>query len=119
MRVFRPAAVLVLCLASVSGCTGGVNREAVRAWVGRPAAALEKDWGPPTREVQDGDQRILVYEEIEKRSPPAFEGAASAFKRGDAQSPEGSYRGPAIYVRSYLFWVNRAGTIVHSDVRAP
>ncbi len=111
---------LGLVVALASGCASGVRPEALQAWVGRPAAALEKDWGPPTREVQDGEMRILIYEEVEKRASSAFQGTASAFRRGATQADtDETYRSPTIYVRSYLFWVNREGTIVQSARRTP
>ncbi len=110
-----------LVLALATGCGGGITPAALKAaWEGRPAAALEKDWGPATRETPDGELRILIYEEVESKSSRPLEGAVSAFRRGATPSePDDKYRGPSIYVRSYLFWVNPQGTIVHTAVRTP
>lgn len=125
MRVLRGLVPLALALALAAGCaSGGVRPEVLQAWVGRPAAALEKDWGPPTREVRDGETRILVYEEVERKS------TKSTFDDADPSRPRGvygiaqataneAYRSPTVYVRSYLFWVNREGRIVHAAVRTP
>jgi hypothetical protein len=112
--------ILALLLALLVGCGGGIKPEALQTWVGRPAAALEKDWGPPTREVTDGDQRILVYEEIEtRRRGSALDGTKTAVSKGEAQAPEqGPTRGSMVSVRSYEFWVDTAGTIVRASVRA-
>ena len=112
---------LLVLLALAAGCAHGITPEALKAdWEGRPASALEKKWGPATRETKDGELRVLVYEEVEGKSPRPFEGAASAFKRGAINSSgEDKYLGPTLTVRSYLFWVNPQGTIVHTDVRLP
>lgn len=125
MRVLRGLVPLALALALAAGCaSSGIRPEVLQAWVGRPAAALEKDWGPPTREVQDGETRILVYEEVERKSTKStFDDADPARARGTygvAQlAANEAYRSPTVYVRSYLFWVNREGRIVHAAVRAP
>jgi hypothetical protein len=118
---------LGLAVTLVAGCGGGIRPEVLKSWVGRPAAALEKDWGPATREVPDGDLRILVYEEVER----ARDGKSSNFDQQDpggysrdvhhqAQlAAERAYHAPRVYVRSYLFWVDREGKIVNSMVRTP
>lgn len=125
MRWTRPCLALALALAGGAGCSGGaVQPEVLRAWVGRPAAALQQEWGPATREIVDGDLRILVYEQVEKRTGSDFQSPTVGRTSGgpaalaQAQAAE-AYRSPTVYVRSYLFWVNREGTIVHSDVRQP
>jgi hypothetical protein len=120
---------LGLAVAFAAGCGGGVRPEVLKGWVGRPAASLEKDWGVPTREVPDGDLRILVYEEVERQRA-----GASKFDYQDPYGNYGSnrdihtqaqiaaeeaYRAPRVYVRSYLFWVDREGKIVHSAIRTP
>jgi hypothetical protein len=117
MRMIRLAGALALLLAA--GCVSGIPPERLKTWVGRPAATLEKDWGPPTREVQEGDLRILIYEEVENPRISGLQGTTSAYRRGAVQSPDEPSPGPAVYVRSYLFWVNPQGTIVDSAVRAP
>lgn len=114
---------LALALALVgAACASGIKPEALRAWIGRPAAELERDWGAATREVPDGDLRILVYEEVERRVGRNFEttaaGRQDAYAAAAAAAQE-AYRVPTVYVRSYLFWVNRDGTIVNSMVRQP
>jgi hypothetical protein len=125
MRADRAVAVLALATVALGGCADtGVKPEELQAWVGKPAAALEKDWGPATREAEDGDLRILIYEEVEKRSSSSFENAAPAARYlgptalAHAAAQE-AYRIPTVYVRSYLFWVDRQGTIVNSTVRQP
>src|SRR2546428_3365171 len=60
--------------------------EELARWVGRPAAALEKDWGPPTRELSDDAFRLLVYEQTETSGRVT-----------------GGVRARPTYVRSYLF----------------
>lgn len=114
---------LVLVLA---GCAAGVDPQVVKAWEGRPAATLEKDWGPPTRETQDGDLRIMIYEEVSKRkaSENKFDAQDPSRMRGTNydlayQQAQEAYKAPRVYVRSYLFWVNREGNIVHAVVRTP
>jgi hypothetical protein len=111
---------LALLLALLAGCGGGIKPEALQTWVGRPSAALEKDWGPPTREVPDGDQRILIYEEVEtRRRNSALDGTKTAVSRGEAQQAEqNTPRESMVSVRSYQFWVDAAGTIVRATVRA-
>jgi hypothetical protein len=124
VSVFRLAVTLALGLAAVA-CAAGVRPEALKAWVGRPATALETDWGPPTRETQDGDVRVLIYEEVERRSVrTSFDDQDPSRTRGSAYgqayvAAAEAYKTPRVYVRSYLFWVNREGTIVQSAVRTP
>jgi hypothetical protein len=122
-RLLGPGVVVIL----LAGCGGGIHPEALKAWVGRPAASLEKDWGPATREVPDGDLRILVYEEVERQRT----GKSSEFDQQDPgayskdihhqaqQAAREAYHAPRVYVRSYLFWVDREGKIVNSMVRTP
>jgi len=118
------AVTLALGLA-FAGCAAGVDPQVVKAWEGRPAATLEKDWGPPTREAQDGDLRIMIYEEVSKRNPQTvFDAQDPSRMRGTNydlayQQAQEAYKAPRVYVRSYLFWVNREGNIVHAAVRTP
>src|SRR5262245_23023978 len=117
-----------LALTLLAGCaTRGIAPETLKRWVGKPAASLEKDWGPATREVPDGDLRILVYEEIEQKTrqsnfdtqdPSQFRGSQSSYLAGQ-EAANKAYHMPKVYVRSYLFWVNREGTIVNSAVHTP
>ncbi|SRR5581483_572471 len=111
----------------LAGCASGIRPEVLARWVGRPAAALEQEWGPPTREVPDGDNRILIYEEVERRSSqrggfeeqdPSNSRYAGAYERA-ARAAEEAYHAPRVYVRSYLFWVKPDGTIAHTAVRTP
>src|SRR5262245_39630588 len=113
-------------VALAAGCGGGVRPEVLNGWVGRPAASLEKDWGPATREVPDGELKILVYEEVERQR-----GHQSQFDQQDPggyhkdihheaqKAAERAYHAPRVYVRSYLFWVDHEGKIVHTAVRTP
>jgi len=124
---------LVVTLALAAGCGGytGLRPEALQKWVGRPATSLQKDWGPATREVEDGDLRILVYEEMQQKGSyykGGFETEnqdPSRYRQGGAdyvaaaEAAQKAYRAPTVYVRSYLFWVDREGTIVNSAVRTP
>lgn len=93
--------------------------------MGRPAAALEQEWGLPTRQVEDGDLRILIYEEVESArrqdfGTPQSGGSRTLEKMATAQAlARDPYHTPTVYVRSYLFWVNREGTVVHSTLRQP
>jgi hypothetical protein len=128
MAAPRRIVEFALALALMAGCaSSGIGPEALKRWVGRPVTNLEKDWGPATREVPDGDLRILVYEEVEQRSrqsgfdnqdPSKFRGSSSSYLAGQEAANQ-AYHSPKVYVRSYLFWVNREGTIVNSAVRTP
>ena len=117
---------LGLAVALAAGCGGGIRPEVLKGWVGRPAASLEKDWGVPTREVPDGDLRILVYEEVERQRAGANQfdyqdpyGYNRDIHHHAQKAAEEAYRAPRVYVRSYLFWVDREGKIVHSAIRTP
>ena len=107
-----------------SACTrAGLPPERVQAWVGRPAADLVREWGSPTREVNDAGQRVLIYEEVERsRQRPAFETQTSVQMAGsveDAAAANTAVQGPTVYARSYLFWVDAFGKIVRSQIRQP
>jgi hypothetical protein len=121
IRMRRP--LLVLALLALAACSrGGVPRERLQAWVGRPAAELVQAWGTPTREVPDGTGRVLIYEEMERAPSLEFGRQVTNRQAGGyqaAQEVNESLRGPEVYARSYLFWVDPAGTIVRSDVRRP
>ena len=106
----------------VACARGGLPPERVQAWVGRPAAELVREWGAPTREVDEAGQRVLVYEEIERNQRPAFERQTSVRQAGSAEAAaaaNAATQGPAVYARSYLFWVDAAGKIVRSQIRQP
>jgi hypothetical protein len=126
MACTRRLVGLGLALALAAGCGGGIRPEVLKGWVGRPAASLEKDWGPATREVPDGDLRILVYEEVERqRTGPNTQFdyqdpyASRDIHHQAQKAAEEAYRAPRVYVRSYLFWVDREGKIVHTAIRTP
>jgi hypothetical protein len=120
----RRAALVVGFLAlGLTACTrGGLAPEQVQAWVGRPAGDLVHAWGAPTREVDDAGQRVLIYEEMERNQNLAFEKTVTARQVGSAAAAEAANaaaRGPTVYARSYLFWVDAAGAIVRAQIRQP
>lgn len=107
-----------------AGCASSVVRpEVLQGWVGRPAAALRQEWGLPTREIPDGARRILVYEQLEKRSGSDFQSTPSSARQSGLSPAQALaneiYRNPTVYVRSYLFWVDAQDAIVHVDIRQP
>jgi len=119
-----PAAPLLigLALAGLPACATGIGPEALQAWVGKPATALAQDWGPATREVREGDRRILIYEQIERSSATDFQTRRPTQRNTYGRAQEADQlvlSAPTVYVRSYLFWVNRDGVIVQSAVREP
>lgn len=125
VRACGMALAVFFGLGGLGGCGGGgVRPEALKAWIGRPASAIEREWGAPTRETRDGEFRILIYEEIERKGSTgqAFDNP-NVDRRGRYETIEAAaqqlYRAPTVYVRSYLFWVDRQGTIVNSTVRTP
>jgi hypothetical protein len=112
----------LLALLALAGCAGGgLEPEQLQAWVGRPVSALIEAWGPATREVADGPLRVLIYEELERAPHLEFGRQVSSRDIGyqAAQATNEALRGPEVYARSYLFWVDAAGTIVRSDRRQP
>jgi hypothetical protein len=109
---------LGLALLAIASCAGGgIRPEALQSWVGRPAAALEQAWGPPTRQVPDGDRRLLVYEEITQSTRQDFE--TPRVQRYGLLPEEYDPQIVRVYVRSYLFWVNGAGVIEQATRRDP
>ena len=121
--VLPVAAAVVLAL--LTGCvrTTAVHPEVLQAFVGRPVAALEKEWGPATREVPDGGQRLLIYEQMDRRD--AVDVARSdSTKRAKTlnyvQTQTNATVNPGkVYARSYRFWVDAAGTVVRWAVQEP
>jgi hypothetical protein len=93
----------------------------LQGWVGKPADALRQDWGPATREIQDGETRILVYEQFERNTSDDFTTQRPNARNtyGRAQEQADALRSPTVYARAYVFWVNREGIIVQSGVRRP
>jgi len=124
-RLALGIAVTVVAVA----CARGIKPEVVQGWVGQPAVALEREWGPATREVQEGPLRILIYEEVARRSTTrSFEQQTALQNRaGTFSDPravqrieaEEAARAPMVYVRSYLFWVDQGGTVVRSEIQQP
>jgi hypothetical protein len=111
----------LFALALAAGCSHEVRPEVLQGWVGKPADALRQDWGPATREIQDGETRILVYEQFERNTSDDFTtnrpNARNTY--GRAQEQAEALRSPTVYARAYVFWVNREGIIVQSGVRRP
>lgn len=112
MRRYRGLLLVGLLL----GCAGGPRPEAVQAWVGRPAAALERAWGPPTRTLEEGQLHLLIYEEVERVARRDLQTPPMTARTYTPAPPE---PGRVVLVRTYLFWVDRDGTIVRATVRQP
>jgi hypothetical protein len=119
----RAALVVGFLVLGLTACSrGGLPPERVQAWVGRSAADLTREWGTPTREVDDAGQRVLIYEEMERNQNLAFEKQVTARQAGSAQAAaalNAAAQGPTAYARSYLFWVDAAGAIVRAQIRQP
>jgi len=113
--------VIGLTALGLTACArGGLPPERVQAWVGRPAAELVREWGAPTKEVDDGGQRLMVYDEIERGKGLRFDQTVTAREAGStsaAKTANTSIQGPTVYARSYLFWVDAAGAIVRAQIR--
>jgi hypothetical protein len=122
-RVAFVVGVIVLGALAFAACTPrGLPPEQVQAWVGRPATDLVKDWGAPTREVEDAGQRVLVYEETERANTPNFQHGVTKSQAGSAAAQAAARDaalGPTVYARSYLFWVDGGGAIVRAQIRQP
>jgi hypothetical protein len=119
----RPALVAVLAALGLVACArGGVPPERVQAWVGRPAAELVREWGAPTKEVDDAGQRVLIYEEVERTKSAEFSREVSPSERSAGLGPPpapATALGYSSYARSYLFWVDAAGKITRTQIRQP
>jgi hypothetical protein len=64
----------------------------------------------------------MIYEEMEKNNTLNFEKTVTARQAGSAAAAEQANqlaRGPTVYARSYLFWVDAAGAIVRAQIRQP
>ena len=118
----KPMRRLVLAVAftalGISACGGIPPAHDVQPWVGRPAADLAREWGTPTRELTDGGQRILVYEEMIQTRTRDLSQDTSRKNVGSGPPPP-SAAGPSSYARSYLFWVDASGKITQTQVREP
>jgi hypothetical protein len=107
----------------LAGCASSraVRPEVLQSFVGRPATALEKEWGPATREVADGGQRLLIYEEFDRKDSvdvARSEGTARSATQTYVQTQANATVNPGrVYARSYQFWVDAAGTIVRVNVK--
>jgi hypothetical protein len=117
----RRTLVVGLTALGLMACTrGGLPPERVQAWVGRPAAELVREWGAPTKEVDDVGQRVMIYEEVERTQSADFSREVST--RGRSSGPEpapATTLGYSSYARSYLFWVDAAGKITRTQIRQP
>lgn len=119
MRRLLLVAGLVVAL-GLSACKSGIPLEQVQAWEGRPAADLIREWGTPTKEVDDAGQRVLVYEELERTGSAAFSREVSPrYSGGQGIAPPPSTIGYNSYARSYIFWVDATGKITRSQIRNP
>ena len=118
----RTLVVGLAALGLVACSRGGLPPERVQAWVGRPAAELEREWGAPTRDVTDGGQRVMIYEEVERSQTTDFSRQVSTRSRAPGEDPTAaaaSTLGSSSYARSYLFWVDTAGNITRTQIRQP
>ena len=113
-------AVLFTVLA-VGGCVrGGLPPEKVQAWVGRPASDLVREWGMPTREVDEAGQRVLIYDEVERTRATEFQKQTTVRQAGSQEAAAAANlaaQGPTTYARSYLFWVDPSGAIARAEIR--
>jgi hypothetical protein len=116
-RMRRLALVIALIAVGLAACGGVPPPHDVQPWVGRPAADLAREWGTPTRELTDADQRILVYEEmVQTRTKDLTQDTS---KRNYGAVPPPSVMGYSAYARSYLFWVDASGKITQAQIREP
>jgi hypothetical protein len=117
----RLGLVIGLTALGLIGCSrGGIPPERVQAWVGRPATELIREWGVPTKEVDDAGQRVMIYEEVERTQSAEFSREVSSNTKAAGQGPAPpSAVGYSSYARSYLFWVDAEGKITRSQIRQP
>jgi hypothetical protein len=117
----RLALIVGLTALGLAACSrSGIPPEQVQAWAGRPAADLVREWGAPTKEVDDAGQRVLIYEEVERTQSPEFSREVSSATKAAGQGPAAPATiGYASYVRSYLFWVDATGKITRTLIRHP
>jgi hypothetical protein len=110
----------VLALVALAACSkGGVPPEQVQAWMGRPAADLIREWGSPTKEVEDAGQRVLIYEEIEQTGSAEFSRTVSKRYDDSPAAAAAAAIGYNSYARSYLFWVDASGKISRTLIHRP
>jgi hypothetical protein len=118
----RRIALTVAALGLMACSRGGLPPEQIPAWVGRPATDLVREWGSPTKEVDDAGQRVLIYEEMEKKHGVEFQKQVTTRQAGTADvaaAANAAAQGPNSYARSYLFWVDAAGKITRTQIRQP
>jgi hypothetical protein len=116
----RPLIIALAAVGLLACGRGGLPREKVEAWVGRPAAELIREWGLPTKELTDGGQRVLIYEEVERSQATEFSRDVSPrLTREGLPTPNAVTTGTSSYARSYLFWVDGAGQVVRTEIRQP
>ena len=117
----RLALVVGLTALGLMACSrGGLTPEQVQAWVGRPRADLVREWGAPTKEVDDAGQRVLIYEEIEQTKATEFSREVSSATKAAGQGPAAPASiGISSYARSYLFWVDPSGMFTRTQIRRP
>ena len=117
----RATGLAVVALLGLGACSSNeIRPEVLQRWVGRPAAALEKDWGPATRELTDNGLRLLVYDQLE-----GVEGVKTTSGGVQSRTIQSAVNAQAQatafpiqhYARSYLFWVDTTGTIVRTETR--
>jgi hypothetical protein len=120
MSLRRRLLVAGLLAFGLAACRAGIPLEKVQAWEGRPAADLLREWGTPTKELEDGGQRVLVYEEVERTGSADFSREVSPRYTGRGGIvPPPSTIGYNSYARSYLFWVDAAGKISRTQIHNP
>jgi hypothetical protein len=115
--VHRLTLVLALAVLGLAACGGVPPAQNIQPWVGRSAADLAREWGTPTRELPDKDQRILVYEEMVQTR--AKDLSQDTSRRNAGAGPAPSITNFSSYARSYLFWVDASGKITEAKVREP
>jgi hypothetical protein len=117
----RLGLVVGLTALGLMACSrGGIPPEQVEAWVGRPATDLVREWGAPTKEVDDAGQRVMIYDEIEQTKATEFSRQVSSATKAAGQGPAAPETiGYSSYARSYLFWVDAAGKITRTQIRRP
>ncbi len=116
----RLVPVLALAALALAACSkGGVPPEKVQAWMGRPAADLIREWGSPTKEVEDAGQRVLIYEEVEQTGSAEFSRTVSKRYDDSPAAAAAAAIGYNAYARSYLFWVDASGKISRTQIHQP